>query len=259
MRRRFAFIFFMLFYLHSNLAYAQLKFYIVSSPPYAWVNDKGESVGIYADIARALANYAAIPFELEVNPFIRAAQTEAGDPSGVTFLFSNAASMDKVDHAAIVFYTNQVVQIQSNKSIRNRNELVTLQIGRLRNGCMELAGDSSVAWNFYEITSQEQGVKMLAHQRLDAFCSAGEAIDFASRNAGLEQKIATTQRFVLASRPVWMMLPKSLKPTQRQALINGLSQLQKSGELMRIFKHYLGDSYVLKLSDGNQKLVIEPR
>ena len=90
-------------------------------------------------------------------------------------------------------------------------------------------------------------MRMLLAERIDGFCTVNESLLDALSAAGLEARFSDAQRLVLASKPVWLMLSQNLAPELRAKLVRGLVELQKSGELSKIFKTRLGDGYVLNL------------
>lgn len=227
------------------LAYATtpLIFSLPTSAPYAWADNAGEMHGIYPDIVRALARQSRLTIAMQAPAATRVGQKLVEKNNTYVLMFNHEYTAERFDLAAVIFKSEEVVQIQANKHIESKQALKTLKIGRLRGGCMELSKDPSVAWNFYELNSAEQGVKMLTHQRIDAFCGTAEIIDFAAIKSEESHNLANTQRFVLSSKPVWLMFPLGIDTHTKQSLLTALNALRESGELAQIFKKYLGESY----------------
>ena len=88
---------------------------------------------------------------------------------------------------------------------------------------------------------------MLMAARIDGFCTVNESLLDALAGAGLEADFSEAQRLVLASKPVWLMLSQNLPPDLGKRLVRGIEELQKSGEMTRIFRSRLGSRYVLHL------------
>lgn len=228
---------------------------VLDSAPYGWIDALGNPRGLYPDFFMALARQTGLDIRVRIVPFARAANMVAAGNADTTLMFRNGFTEGKVIEAAQVFFTEQIVQTRSDYAIKSREQLVTKLIGRIRGGCGELANDASHAWRFYELNTQQQGVNMLLAQRIDAFCTTGEAIDFALQQVNNKTALARQNRISLGEKPVWLMFSPTLDKETRTALLQGLKQLQQNGEFARIFKRYLGNQYVLKL--GNTATPVE--
>lgn len=231
------------------LGAAQSALYVpvLQSRPFGWVDASGRAQGLYPDIAAALAKQTGLAIRVEVVPFARAASMVASGAADATLMFRNAFTKGKVVEALVVFHTQQIVLMRPGLKVAGRSALAPLDLGRLNGGCQELSDDSSVAWRFQDLSSQESGVRMLLAERIDGFCTVNEALLDALSSAGLEASFADAQRLVLASKPVWLMLSQNLSPETTARLVRGMTELQKNGELARIFKSALGSRYVLQL------------
>jgi polar amino acid transport system substrate-binding protein len=220
---------------------------LLSVRPYGWLDAQGQPQGLYPDIAAALARETGLEIRVDMVPFARAAALVAGGNADATLMFSTAVTEKKAVQAVVVFYTDQVVMLRPGVSVTSRLDLMPLSLGRMIGGCQELVNDTSANWRFSDLVSQESGLRMLLASRLDGFCSASEAVTDAVTSAGLESSFRTAQRWVLASKPVWLQLSPSLPQDLAVRLVNGVRQLQKSGELARIFRRHLGDNYRLNM------------
>ncbi len=231
------------------LAAAERSIYmpIVQSKPFGWVDPEGQAQGLYPDIAAALARQTGLDIRVEVVPFARAAALVASGAADTTLMFRTAFTHGKAVEAQVAFYTQQIVQMRPGLRVSRRADLHALDLGRMNGGCQELSDDRSVAWRFQELSSQESGVRMLQAQRIDGFCTVTESLLDALTSAGLETSFSEAQRVVLASKPVWLMLSQNLPPELGMRLVRGLQDLQKNGELVRIFKTRLGNGYLLQL------------
>ncbi|OYT93447.1 MAG: hypothetical protein CFE43_04205 [Burkholderiales bacterium PBB3] len=156
--------------------------------------------------------------------------------------------------AALSQQTGRVIRVEvvpfarAAALVAGRGDLAPLALGRMNGGCQELSDDRAVPWRFQELQSQESGVRMLQARRIDGFCTVNESLLDALSSTGLEASFADAQRLVLASKPVWLMLSPGLEPELGQELVRGLAELQRNGELAKIFKARLGSRYVLHLS-----------
>ena len=220
---------------------------IVDAPPYGWQDAKGQPQGLYPEVAAALGREAGLPMKIEVVPFARAATLVASGNADATMMFSNAHTSGKAIEARVMFYFTQIVQLRPGLKIGSRRELDALQIGRINGGCRELADDSSVAWRFTELNTQESGLRMLLAGRIDGFCSTTEALSQAQLQSGLQLQFAQAQQMVLGSKPVWLLLSPRLPAPTAARLDAAARQIQRSGELARIFKSVLGPGYVPNL------------
>jgi ABC-type amino acid transport substrate-binding protein len=215
--------------------------------PYGWLDAQGQAQGLYPEIAAALARETGLTIRVDMVPFARAAALVASGNADATLMFTTEVMENKAVQAMVVFYTNQIVLLRPGVAVTARGDLAPLTLGRMIGGCRELVDDTSRAWNFVDLTTQEAGLRMLLASRLDGFCSASEALTDAMASAGLESSFRTVQRVVLASKPVWLQLSARLPSDLAERLVKGVRQLQKSGELLRIFRRQLGDSYQLNL------------
>lgn len=220
---------------------------VLQSKPFGWLDETGMAQGLYPDIVAALSRQSGLAIRVEVVPFARAAAVVASGSADATLMFRNAFTRGKVVEALVVFNTQQIVQMRPGLRVAGRGALVGMELGRLNGGCQELADDKSAAWRFQDLSSQESGVRMLLAERIDGFCTVNESLLDALAGAGLEARFATAQRVVLASKPVWLMLSQNLSPELGARLVRGMAELQRSGELAKIFKARLGSRYVLDL------------
>jgi ABC-type amino acid transport substrate-binding protein len=218
---------------------------VLQSKPFGWVNASGRPQGIYPDIAAALAKQTALTIRVEVVPFARAAALVGSGAADTTLMFRTAFTQGKAVEAAVVFYTQQIVQLRPGLRVAGRSDLSPLTLGRMNGGCQELSDDRSTPWQFQELSSQESGVRMLLAQRIDGFCTVNESLLDTLSSTGLGAGFADAQRLVLASKPVWLMVSPSLSRQLAGRLARGITELQKNGELAKIFKARLGDGYVL--------------
>lgn len=219
---------------------------VLQSKPFGWVDAKGQAQGLYPEIAAALARQTGLVIRVEVVPFARAATLVASGSADATLMFSNTFTKGKAVEALEVFHTQQIVQLRPGLRVAGRSALAALDLGRLNGGCQELSDDRSVPWRFQDLSSQESGVRMLLAERIDGFCTVHESLIDALAGAGLEANFAEAQRLVLASKPVWLMLSQILPQEVGARLVRGMGELQKNGELARIFKAGLGSRYVLQ-------------
>lgn len=221
---------------------------LLSIRPYGWLDARGQPQGLYPDIAAALARETGLDIRVDMVPFARAAALVASGNADATLMFTTAQTEQKTVEAVVVFYTKQIVQLRPGISLGSRAELAPLALGRMIGGCQELADDHSTAWRFVDLTTQDSGLRMLLAARLDGFCSATEALSDAMASTGLESNFRHAQRVVLASKPVWLQLSPRLPADLAERLVVGVRQLQKNGEIARIFRRRLGEGYQLQLT-----------
>ncbi len=220
---------------------------VLQAKPFGWLDASGRPQGIYPDIAAALSEQTGRVIRVEVVPFARAAALVASGTADTTLMFRTAFTQGKTVEALVAFHTQQVVQLRPGLAVAGRGDLARLALGRMNGGCQELSDDRTVRWRFQELQSHESGVRMLQAQRIDGFCTVNESLLDALASTGLDASFVDAQRLVLASKPVWLMLSPGLNPELGQELVRGMAELQKSGELAKIFKTRLGNRYVLHL------------
>ncbi len=220
---------------------------LLDTPPYAWLDARGQAQGLYPDIAVALEKLTGLVVKVDVVPFARAAHMVADGSADATLMFSNGFTAGKVKEARVVFYAKQVVQLRPGLAVRDRKDLVPLTLGRMNGGCLELSENTAVKWTFQELSNQVSGVRMLASHRIDGFCTTSEALAYAVTSSGLTSQLEQSQILELASKPVWLMLSSQLPPAIATRLEAGVRELQKSGAIERIFQDRLGRDYVVRM------------
>lgn len=234
----------------AGLAWAQLvRMPLLTAPPYGMVDSQGQMAGLYPDVARALAREAGLQVQIELVPFARAANEVAKGGGDATIMMSTAFSENKAVEAVVVFYTRQILLVRPGLKVAASAGLSQLTIGRLNGGCQSLADQQSETIKFQEINSQSSGVGMLALGRIDAFCSTEEAVRAEIRSQGMEARLHNAQVIELGARPVWLMLAPKLTPPVGQALVEAVKRMQKSGELLKIFRSHLGSAYQLQTQE----------
>lgn len=240
----------LLFFGCSALRAQVLRMPLLEASPYGVVDAQGNKVGLYPDIAQALARETRMPVEIALVPFARAANETAKGGGDATIMMSTAFSESKAVEAIVVFYSRQVLLMRPGLKAPDRKALNGLTIGRLNGGCQVLASPPGETIQFQDINSQGSAVGMLALGRIDAFCSTEEALRAEIRNQGLEEKLRTAQVLELGARPVWLMLSPKLSKPVGLALVDGVKRMQRSGELARIFRKHLGASYRLQTQEN---------
>ena len=220
---------------------------LLQSKPFGWLDAKGQPQGLYPDIVAALARQTGLDIEVEVVPFARAAALVASGSADATLMFRTTVTQGKVVESMVVFHTEQIVLLRPGLHVDGRRGLANLDLGRMNGGCQELAGDPGNVRRFQDLTSQESGLRMLLAGRIDGFCSVNESLLDAMAGTGLDASFADAQRVVLASKPVWLMLSNRLPAEVGARLRQGMAELQRNGELAKIFRSRLGSRYVLHI------------
>jgi polar amino acid transport system substrate-binding protein len=227
---------------------------IADTRPYGWLDEQGQAQGLLPDIAAALAVQAELEIKVDIVPYARAVHMLEARKADASLLFSpprenSKAANTHLEQVMVVFLNRQVVQMRPGLRVSSRADLAGLTIGRKRGGCQELVDDRTVNSRFSEYVSHESGLKMLLMGRIDGLCTAEEALDDALESTGLRVVLGTdkAQRFMLGLRPVWLVLSPQFPGPLRQRLVAGIKQLQKNGNIERIFRTRLGESYVVDL------------
>ena len=221
-----------------------LIFPLLASPPYAWLDATGKPQGLYPDMVEAMAKASGVPIHIEVVPFARAATMVATGAADGTLIFENSITSGKTQDLAVAFYTNQVVLLRPGLTVRSRPELGQLNLARLNGGCQELANDSTVKAKFQDVANQEAGLRLLMANRVDGSCRTTAALVDAIALTGSFFQFQSAQRFSLGSKPVLLLMAAKTTQDMGIKMSSALQQIQKSGELTRIFKQRLGDGYI---------------
>ena len=223
---------------------------LLDTRPYGWSDAQGQAQGLYPDIIAALARETGLVMEVKIVPFARAASLVAGGEADVTLMFANSFTQGRAVEVAVVFYTDQVVQLRPELAPATRQALAQLKLARVNGGCLELSQVTDTPASgfpkFQDLATQESGVQMLLAKRVDGFCTVQESLTDAINRTGTQVVFQNAQRLVLASKPVFLMVSPALPQATVQRLTSALEQLRKTGELERIFRQRLGKDYKLR-------------
>lgn len=226
-----------------------LRFSVIDTPPFGMVGTSGPT-GIYPSIVAAISAESRVPISVSLVPFARAAHEVAHGRADGTIMFGNAITEGKVVPVAPVFITAQVVQLAPGVKVQSIRDFEQLHIGRIRQGCQDLAANRALTLRFHELTSQRQGIDMLKAKRIQAFCSTPEALDWATARFDLAHALDPERRWIVSEKEVWLFVSTTVDPTLHQPLRSAVRKLQREGELARIFKDHLGPHYRLTLPAG---------
>lgn len=149
---------------------------VLHAKPFGWLDANGQAQGLCPDIAATLARQTGLVIRVEVVPFARAAALVAAGSADGTMMFRTAFTQGKVVEAAMVFDTQQLVQMRPGLKLAERSDLAGLDRGRMNGGCQELGDDSSFSWHFQKPSSPESRVRMLLAARIDGFCAVNASL-----------------------------------------------------------------------------------
>lgn len=224
-----------------------LSFAVIDSPPYGSHDGKQRADGIYPRFLASLARELEQPIDPLLMPFARAAHlTSIGNVDG-TIMFKNAVTDGKTVALAPLYITGQIVQAAPGLRLRSRAGLDQLLVGRIRGGCQDLEADTGKTWRFYELNTQQQGVEMLLARRIDAFCTAPEALSAALAAFDSAHLIDPAERLTISEKPVWVLVRANMDPALQQRLQAAVLRVRDGGALAAIFRDLLGPRYKLRL------------
>lgn len=226
-----------------------LRFSVIDMAPYGMSGATGP-IGIYPSIIAAISAESRIPISVSLAPFARAAHEVASGSADGTIMFGNAITEGKVVPVAPVFITAQIVQLAPGVKMRSIRDLQPLRIGRIREGCQDLAANRTLTLRFHELTSQRQGIDMLKVNRIQAFCSTPEALDWATARFDVAHALDPERRWIVSEKEVWLFVSTTVDPKVHRPLRSAVRKLQQDGELARIFKEHVGPDYRVTLPSG---------
>lgn len=213
-------------------AAAPLTFSVLEAAPYGAHDASGRPQGIYPDLLRALAAEIGQPATIKVVPFARAAQMVISGEADATLMFKTSVLEQSAVALTPVFSTELVVQWRPGLHGVTHEHMSSMLIGRIRGGCKEL--EQSPGIRFYELNSQEQGIKMLLGSRIDGFCTAGRSLRAARQRFDPQHLIDERELLVVARNEVWLFARKGLAAATSQQMVAGMKKLIANGSVERI-------------------------
>lgn len=229
---------------------ATLTFAVIDTVPFgARQHHSRVADGLYPALLREISLQSGVPIKVVLVPFARAANLVTAGRVDGTIMFRTSGTDGKTVPLVALFETGQIVQSRPGLALRRKADLAPRLIGRIRGGCKSLAADTSTAWRFYELNSQEQGVAMLAARRIDAFCTVPEALSAALNVAEAPRNIDQREQITISREKVWLLLNPAVPDPLRQKLRDAATRVRESRQMTTIFEQHLGAGYALRLAN----------
>jgi ABC-type amino acid transport substrate-binding protein len=148
---------------------------------------------------------------------------------------TKAVQGPQLRNLGVLHFTDLVLWPSPSVTLSSKSQLKGQVVGRLRGGCQRVIDASSV--QFYDINHYEQGVRMLAAQRLDALCGSREAILFAIRRNALPT-LEIGKPLLLEQMQVALLARQDLPQSQLDRLQRATSKVMKSGLPQQLASRY---------------------
>lgn len=210
-------------------AAAPIRVVLLDVAPYTMVTSDQRIAGIYAGIARQIAQLAGMDAEVSLVPFARVALSLGGGRADLTLGFSTDA-LNAAGHSlgTVMTIDSLLVTAAKHRAIGKLDELAGRTVGRLRGGCQDLERQGAMPVQFYELSSFAAGLRMLALGRLDAICGVtSDALEFYAREADVKLE-ELGGKLVVNKRAVHLYVRRDLDEETRARLAEALSRYRQS-------------------------------
>ncbi len=135
----------------------------------------------------------------------------------------------------VLHMTDLVLWPSPSSALSNKSQLNGQIVGRLRGGCRRVIDSQNI--QFYEINDYNQGVRMLAAQRIDLLCGSREAILFAIRRNALPA-LETGLPLRLEQMQIALLARKDPPKSQLDRLQRATTKVMKSGLPQQLASRY---------------------
>ncbi|MBM9889318.1 MULTISPECIES: substrate-binding periplasmic protein [Deefgea] len=203
--------------------------------PLSFITPEGQKLGLYVDLVNAISQESGIELQITITPFARSVNLINHGKADLAVHNTSAVQSSRLRNLGTLHLTDLVLWPNTRMVLSNKSQLTGQVVGRLRGGCQRVLDTSAV--QFYDINHYEQGVKMLAAQRLDALCGSREAILFAIRRNALPA-LETGQPLRLEQMQVALLARQDLSQSQLERLERATRKIMKSALPQQLASRY---------------------
>jgi len=229
-----------LFSLSFKLSAAQIKtplrIHSIAVSPYAMnVNNVGS--GIYYDLAERLISQVGIKTEHLIVPYARIVQEMKSGQPIVTIMYKYEQLGPYVDYIyPLPTLKNVVIGVQG-KSF-NKASLTGKSIAYLRGAKFSAEIDNNQAIKKHIVTDFEQGIALLAANRVDAVIGPMQPILTAAKKLGLDDSFFG-KPLVVSQRTPWLQVTKdTLTKKEKETLREAFITMMNDGDYEKIRNEY---------------------
>jgi polar amino acid transport system substrate-binding protein len=157
---------------------APLRMAVMDQMPWAGRDAQGRPAGVVVDMARLLAAASGVAIDTIAVPYARATAMLAGGKVDLMLAFDTGTVAGMPAPLDMLGGEDIVILGRHGSSYRSLDDLCGCTVGHLRRATFIPAFANAACLRRYEVNSYEQGLRMLALQRLDAMLGVRSTIDY---------------------------------------------------------------------------------
>lgn len=214
-----------------------LRIHSIAVSPYAMKVDNVES-GIYYDLAERLISKVGVRAEHLIVPYARIVQEMKSGQPIVTIMYKYEQLAPYVDYIyPLPTLRNVVIGVQG-KSFAKETSLAGKNIAYLRGAKFSAEIDNNQAIKKHIVTDFEQGIAMLAANRVDAIIGPMQPIMAAAQKLGLDDNFFG-KPLVVSQRTPWLQVAKNtLTEEEKKTLQDAFITMMSDGDYEKIRNKY---------------------
>lgn len=233
MRKHWAGALLILFACQTNAAPLNVSFPDII--PLSFITPEGQNLGLYVDLMNAIGHEAGLELRLQITPFARSVNLIKQNKIDLAVHNLKVVQSSRLHTIGLLHTTDLVLWPNSNLQLKTKSQLNGQIVGRLRGGCQNVLDQQKV--KFYDVNNYDQGVKMLAAQRIDVLCGSREAILFAIRRNALSA-LESQRTLLLEPMKIVLLARKDLAESDRMRLQQAMHKVMNSGLPQQLASRY---------------------
>jgi len=221
-----------------------LNFHVIHSEPLGYLNDKGQVVGVHADMINEIAKYSALCINTILMPYPRIWQgIELGKhDGGIVFRSESRAYM--VDYVAKIRAVTVAVVARKPVVLNTYDDLSGISITVRRGVHLSERFDNDLELAIMEVNQYEQVIKMLMHDRVDAMAGSALVLHYVLKTANGLDKVDFSKKLNLGVKEQWLQLSKKSTHKDKISSLNRAVQaMRNDGTLDKITEKYYGPEW----------------
>lgn len=217
-----------------------IKFDILRSYPFAYIDRNNEKVGTYWEYVDEIAKKSGLNISKKIVPKARVINNLKSGQSDAAILFKSDSLNEHVEYITHVRTIPIIVATQKGTVIEHYDDLKRLStLGVFRSGSINTRFDHDKEINKDFISSYPNMVKMLGAKRLDAITGNGVVIAALINQLCLQDDIVISP-LVMGNREQWLVISKqSAHLDQSKDLKRAVQLLKQEGTLDKIFDTHI--------------------
>lgn len=215
---------------------APLRVLVNDVAPYT-LRGEAQRPGMHIEIMNALAQQAELAVSINSAVYVRLA-LGLKDGSADLVVGIEGPELNVLAQRVAPFHSFKfVVLTRKSAGISQVSQLRGRLLGVARGAFYDESIDNDEAIQKFPMADPFQGVRMLALERLDAVISSDYLLSYALRQTGID-RASFAPPFVVNEKNYSLYARRDLPEETLRALRRAMEQLQKSGRLAAILKHY---------------------